>query len=118
MVCWIIVPFIASNLLFTIFHDISPKKSALVKAKDIDDEAYLKKIECRLDWWFRWWIVITVVEVVFSGGLPIVWLVTRNPNSMPSLDSHLFMFSCLLSFLYWHLQNSASICFVATGVDC
>ena len=101
MVCWIIVPFIASNLLFTIFHEISPKKSALVKAKDIDDEAYLKKIECRLDWWFRWWIVITVVEVVFSGGLPIVWLVTRNPKVYAEFGLpfvHVFV-STLLSVL-------------------
>lgn len=74
MVWWITAPFVAAVLIFNIFYAVSPKRPVRFVGKDIDDEAYLESVEHELNWWFKCWIVLTVVEVVFCGGVPIVWL--------------------------------------------
>ncbi len=74
MVWWIIFPFVIANLIFNAFYALSPKTPTRFVGKDIDDEAYLERVERRISWWFKCWIALTTVEVVFSGGVPIVWL--------------------------------------------
>jgi oligosaccharide repeat unit polymerase len=101
MVWWIIAPFAVANVIFNIFYAISHKMPSRVSGKDIDDEAYLNRVERNLDWWFRCWIALTVVEVVYSGGFPIVWLLlgsskTYNVFGLPFI--HVFV-SSLLSVL-------------------
>jgi hypothetical protein len=101
MVWWIIAPFAVANVIFNIFYAISPKTPSRISGKVIDDEAYLERIERNLDWWFRCWIALTAVEVVFSGGVPIVWLLFGSSKIYDNFGLpfiHVFV-SSLLSVL-------------------
>ena len=76
-VAWICLPFVAAVILFNIFYKLSPKVRSPIR-KDIDDADYLLRVEGSMDRWFYGWIALTVVEVGFSGGLPIIWLMSGN----------------------------------------
>jgi hypothetical protein len=36
----------------------------------------LEAVEARADRWFLYWLALTLVEVVFSGGVPLLWLLS------------------------------------------
>ena len=74
---WICVPFALASVLFSIFYWLSPKMRSPSR-KDVDDRDYLVRVERSMDRWFYCWIALTVVNVGFSGGLPIIWLLTGN----------------------------------------
>lgn len=76
-VAWICIPFAVAVVLFNIFYKLSPKMRSLLR-KDIEDPDYLVRVERSMDRWFYCWIALAVVDVGFSGGLPIIWLLTGN----------------------------------------
>ena len=76
-VAWICVPFAVAVVLFNIMYALSPQRRPPSR-KDIEDLDYLLRVEQSLDRWFYCWLALTVVEVGFSGGLPIVWVLTGN----------------------------------------
>ena len=76
---WICLPFVLAVVFFTVFYDLSPKMRSGVQ-RDIEDPEYLGRVERSMDRWFYCWIALTVVEVGFSGGLPIIWLLTGSPK--------------------------------------
>jgi oligosaccharide repeat unit polymerase len=38
-------------------------------------------LENRLRFWFRFWICMTVIEIIVSGGIPIVWALTGSSKT-------------------------------------
>jgi oligosaccharide repeat unit polymerase len=76
-VAWICVPFALASMLFSIFYRLSPKMRSPSR-KDVGDQDYLVRVERSMDRWFYCWIALSVVDVGFSGGLPIVWLLTGS----------------------------------------
>lgn len=57
-------------------------------------------LDRRLRFWFRLWCIVTCFEIIFSKGIPAVWLVTGNPKTymdfgIPTV--HGFLNSLLLS---------------------
>ena len=81
IVKWIIFPFAIATLIFELFYFVSPKMRRRFKRVDIDDESYLQRVEQNLDRWFRYWLALTVVEIIFSGGVPILWLLTGSAKT-------------------------------------
>ncbi len=76
-VAWICVPFAVAVVLFNIFYELAPKMRSLLP-KDIEDPGYLVRVERSMDRWFYCWIALAVVNVAFSGGLPIIWVLRGN----------------------------------------
>ncbi len=74
---WICLPFGLAVVLFNVFYKLSPRMRSAPR-KDIEDEDYLQRVERSLDRWFYRWVVLTLIEVAFSGGLPIIWMVTGS----------------------------------------
>jgi oligosaccharide repeat unit polymerase len=63
-------------------------------------------LERRLSMWFRIWVVVSITEIFFSGGLPIVWLIQHSTKTyfdfgIPSL--HGLVNSLLLSVALTHV---------------
>lgn len=77
---WICVPFAAATILFNVIYKLAPKMRSPGRV-DVDDQDYLGRVERSMGRWFYFWIVLTAVDVVFSGGLPIVWLLTGNSKT-------------------------------------
>jgi oligosaccharide repeat unit polymerase len=97
IVAWICLPFVLAIVIFEILWSLLPKKWSGYR-KDIDDPAYLRLVERRLERWFYCWLGLSLVEVVFSGGLPIVWLLTGNSKvymdyGLPAI--HVFLWALL-----------------------
>jgi oligosaccharide repeat unit polymerase len=96
-VVWICVSFAVAVILFNIFYSLSPKMR-LPFHKDIEDPDYLLRVEHSMDRWFLCWLAVTVVEVVFSGGLPIIWMLTGNARVYTEFGLpvvHVFLWSLL-----------------------
>lgn len=79
-VAWICVPFALASVFFSLFYSLSPKLRSPSR-KDVDDPDYLVRVERSMDRWFYCWIALTVVDVAFSGGLPIIWLLTGSSKA-------------------------------------
>jgi oligosaccharide repeat unit polymerase len=65
-----------------------------------NDTRTLELLDRRLKLWFRIWCGITVLEVIYSGGIPMLWLLTGNSKTymdfgIPTI--HGFMNSMLLA---------------------
>ena len=101
MVWWIVAPFVAANLIYNAFYTVCPKRPARNWDKDVDDEGYLKKVERSLNRWFACWIFLSAIEIVFSGGLPLLWLIAGSTKEYVDFGLpfiHVFI-SSLLSVL-------------------
>jgi len=65
-----------------------------------DNERTEELLSRRLNLWFRVWCSLTLLEILYSGGVPSVWLITGNPKTymdfgIPTI--HGFMNSMLLA---------------------
>lgn len=40
-----------------------------------------ESLDHKLKIWFRVWVLVTIVEILVSGGVPMVWLFTGNPKT-------------------------------------
>jgi oligosaccharide repeat unit polymerase len=50
-------------------------------ARKRDRDPDLALLERRLKIWFRVWIAISLMEIAVSGGLPLIWLITRSSKT-------------------------------------
>lgn len=95
---WIVVPYVVAILLFEVFCALAPKQAVGAKLQSIHDVDYLVWVESRLFRWFTCWCALTLVEVFFSGGLPILWLIqgsSRNYVTFGLPVLHVFLNSLL-----------------------
>lgn len=79
----ILIPFIVTALLFALYAALAPKekyaaRSLLHCERDAADLVILRG---RLKKWFLVWILMTVVEIIVSRGLPLWWLLTGTPKT-------------------------------------
>lgn len=78
----ILVPYIATATLFTIYAALAPKEKHDVRSLLIgSDTADLTALQSRLNKWFLFWVLMTIVEIITSRGLPLLWLVTGTPKT-------------------------------------
>jgi len=75
---YIWLPFVGVIFAYTAFHHFTklayrPRPDAVRVNFDL--------LERRLTTWFRVWVLISVVEVLVSGGIPIVWLVQHSAKT-------------------------------------
>ena len=96
-VAWICLPFVFAVVLFNIFDSLSPKVRAPSRPQ-VDQQDWLVRVERRIDRWFYCWIALTLVEVGFSGGLPVLWMLTGSAKvysefGLPVI--HVFIWSLL-----------------------
>ncbi len=94
---YIWLPFVAVLALYTTFHNFT--KLAYRPRQNLR-RFNLDLLERRLTIWFRIWVVISIVEIFVSGGIPIVWLIRGSSKTymdfgIPSL--HGLVNSLLLS---------------------
>lgn len=78
---WIILPFVITIVAVELFYLASPKLRPRFERVDVHDNLYLRQVERRLDRWFWYWLVLTAIEIIFSGGIPILWLVTGSSKT-------------------------------------
>jgi oligosaccharide repeat unit polymerase len=103
----ILVPFALVLGGATLYYHLAPKtriqrRHLLCGLNEADDLAFLKR---RLKKWLIVWIVLSAVEIVVSGGVPLVWLFTGNPKTyadfgMPSLHGLLNSMILALGLCY------------------
>jgi hypothetical protein len=74
VVAWILLPFVVAAFLTTLVWRLAPKCTRWRSRSDFGDPDYLTKVEARVDRWFQYWLVLTLIEVIFSGGIPLLWL--------------------------------------------
>lgn len=74
VVAWIVLPFLGVWILAASLWSLAPKAASRRRRFDVFDPSVLEQIESRVDRWFRYWLVLTLIEVVFSGGVPLMWL--------------------------------------------
>ncbi|MGC1373943.1 MAG: O-antigen polymerase [Candidatus Sulfotelmatobacter sp.] len=68
---WIVVPYVISVLAVEAFYLLVPPRGLDTSNRQpINPDA----IDRKLLHWFIFWIFCTVLEIIASGGLPIVWL--------------------------------------------
>jgi len=93
-VLWVVVPYVIVVLASQAFLACAPKKQSRFKLNTITDEEYLTRLEARLHWWFICWCILIILEIVLSGGVPIVWLIYGSSKDystfgLPSLNGFL-----------------------------
>lgn len=102
MIAGILVPFIIASLVFTLYSNLSPRAkknnhSLLENANDLED---LPRLTKRLNRWLLFWGIMTVVEIIASGGIPLLWLLTgssKNYLDFGIKSIHGFLNSLLLA---------------------
>jgi oligosaccharide repeat unit polymerase len=67
--------------LVAIFYPLRGLVTLAYPAKAEKTVLDIKLLERKLTLWFRIWIIISCLEIVVSGGLPIIWLFTHNPKT-------------------------------------
>jgi hypothetical protein len=102
LVLWLWLPLAAAIGIYSFLHWLSMTAYPRLKQPWNLDFTLLRR---RLKLCFRFWIGITIVEVVISGGVPIVWALTGNTKTyadfgVPSL--HGFVNS---------LQEAIALCY-------
>jgi oligosaccharide repeat unit polymerase len=75
---YIWLPFGGVIVAYTAFHHFTKLAFHSRPETDRIDIDLLKR---RLTIWFRVWVVISVVEMAVSGGLPIVWLIQHSSKT-------------------------------------
>jgi oligosaccharide repeat unit polymerase len=76
LVIW--VPFAAVTLAYTFFrHILIHVYPSFRKPSAVD----FTGLERKLVVWFRVWIVISIIEIIASGGIPILWLIQHSSKT-------------------------------------
>jgi oligosaccharide repeat unit polymerase len=76
LIIWI--PFAAVVLVYTLFrHILVWLYPSFRKLPTVD----FTKLERRLTVWFRVWIVISIIEIIVSGGIPLLWLIQHSDKT-------------------------------------
>lgn len=88
IVLWVIIPYVCTILLYQAFYYLSPKKARRPNRCDIHDGEYLALVEARIYKWFAIWCAFTIVEIILSGGLPIIWLIRGSSLTYVDFGIH------------------------------
>jgi oligosaccharide repeat unit polymerase len=75
---YILVPFVGVVVFYNAFRQFSLLAFSSTKTTG---EVDFKLLEQRLKVWFRAWLVISLIEIAVSGGLPLVWLVANSSKT-------------------------------------
>lgn len=75
---WILIPYLVAVVLYYWFCAVAPE---LPQRNMETMRLALSALDRALYRWFAVWIVITIVEIVVSGGLPMVWLFLGNSKT-------------------------------------
>jgi len=81
IVIWIVIPFVVTVIYASLIYWMSPRRKVRTALVDEEGDAYFQRVERALDRWFLCWVALTVVEIIFSRGLPIIWLLTHNAHN-------------------------------------
>ncbi|CAN5398749.1 hypothetical protein BH10ACI4_BH10ACI4_12290 [soil metagenome] len=97
VITYLITPFLFVTIIYLSFFYFSRFAFGQTDALQASNFELLRS---RLRGWFIFWIVMSCIEIVVSGGIPILWLVQGNPKTymdfgIPTV--HGFMNSLLLS---------------------
>jgi oligosaccharide repeat unit polymerase len=107
VVSLILVPFALVLGGATLYYHLAPKariqrRHLLCSSNEADDLVILKR---RLKKWLFVWMFLSAGEIVVSGGVPLVWLLTGNPKTyadfgIPSLHGLLNSMLLALGLCY------------------
>jgi oligosaccharide repeat unit polymerase len=104
-------PFLAVTLIYALFHHVvALAYSGRAVVERIPD---INLLESRLTIWFRVWLFMSLVEIVVSGGVPIVWLITHNSKTY--LDFGITSLHGLVNSLLLSVAISRFALFLITG---
>lgn len=83
MISIILVPFVVAGLLFTLYSTFAPKirNHSHYLLENPDDDAELAVLIKRLNKWLLFWGLMSFVEIIASGGLPLFWLVSGSSKT-------------------------------------
>jgi oligosaccharide repeat unit polymerase len=76
LVIW--APFAAVTLVYTFFRHILIRVYPSFRKPSAVDFAGLER---KLVVWFRVWIVISIIEIIVSGGIPLLWLIQHSTKT-------------------------------------
>lgn len=76
LIIW--APFAFVVLVYTLFRHILVWLYPSVRKLSVIDFTALER---RLTVWFRVWIVISIVEIIVSGGIPLLWLIQHSDKT-------------------------------------
>jgi oligosaccharide repeat unit polymerase len=74
---WVVIPFVLTVWWATAFHAVAPKKKVTGREACFD----FARIEKRLHRAFWVWVACTVLEIIISGGVPIIWLIQGSSKT-------------------------------------
>ena len=78
MTGYIWIPFVGVIALYATFHHFL---SLAYRPRSETLQLNLDLLEHRLSMWFRIWMVISIVEIFISGGIPLIWLVQHSTKT-------------------------------------
>ena len=81
IVMWIVVPFVSTVVYVSLVCWMAPRRKVRTPLADGESDAYFQGVERALDRWFHVWVALTVVEIIFSRGVPILWLLTHRSHN-------------------------------------
>jgi len=57
-----------------------PQHSLRAAPQDAQERGYLH-LRKRLEFWFRFWVVMSCFEIMLSGGIPLIWTLTSSSKT-------------------------------------
>lgn len=109
-VTWIYVPFLIAVSLSASVRFLAPGKS---ESSSSSSPIPIQRLHRRLLHWFFFWSLATIVEIMVSGGLPLLWLL--RGSSKTYLDFGIPSIHGLLNSLILTVGLGEFALFVITG---
>jgi len=102
---FIVFPIIVTSLAYRLFQ---PPRQVGGTEYAVCPELPVSVFEWRLRQGVRFWIAATIVEIIVSGGVPIVWIIIGNGKSnfdygIPSVHGLVNALMMSLAVVYWAL---------------
>jgi oligosaccharide repeat unit polymerase len=110
VVAWIVIPFTLATLVYLACYSWAPSSLAAFR---LDTEIAVARLKRRLEIGFIIWSILTTVEIVVSGGVPLLWLI--QGSSKTYFDFGIASFHGLLNSLILTIGLSGFVIFVITG---
>lgn len=110
VVAWIVIPFTLTTLIYLGCTSWNPLN---VSAFSLDTDSRIERLERNLNIAFTIWAMLTVVEIFYSGGLPILWLI--QGSSKTYFDFGIPSFHGLLNSLLQTIGLVAFALYALTG---
>jgi len=75
---YILIPFLGIVAFYSAFHHF---KNLAYRPRPNTNGFNLDLLERRLTMWFRVWMLLSLFEILVSGGLPIIWLLRQSTKN-------------------------------------